>query len=575
MGLKLGLQVGLHETYPEESPENLGSYLNGIPRDTVLLVVSSLLGKKEVYSTKLADILGIWFRASNSAFANDAYERLRKIEQEFGQPISIITQPTVLKIFAYANNHLTEEKVLTDEQIEINLFKSFLYQNELTNNIEKIASATTENLDKEIRLYALQFTNAVRFSDVVNFNLFEVFVTEFIRAVLFFEFLERTDEAKFLLKEFYNHYEVNDWREFLKRISGLSFSIFKKEKDGHLELTVPNDESFDSNIKFLDRLAAVKYDELTDNDFKVVRERPLHKVNEGKYRIISELFTVERIFKGLYFNLKAVNETLKKGEKVKDLRFLYTYHFSEKQVCYEILGRTFSKKHLRFTGEELDKAGLVGAPDYYVRNNNKVFIFESKDSLLNAALKESGDFASIEPELIKKFYQDGKDAKAVNQLLAFIKSMLTKVFLKWDNTYKLDTARIYPIIVIHDRQLDVPGLNKIINFWYFSELEKLKKDIEIKSKVYPITLMTISTLILTHELFLDRRLLLEEMIEEYHEFTKIKDPRHFGSQRQFEKHFMDTGLPFSNFIKGQVKKKNLPRIPDKMIKEKAIIALDS
>ena len=230
---------------------------------------------------------------------------------------------------------------------------------------------------------------------------------------------------------------------------------------------------------------------------------------------------------------------------------------------------------MRFSGEELSKAGFIGAPDYYVRNNNKIFVFESKDSLLNAALKESGDYASIEIELIKKFYQDGKDAKAINQLLAFIKSLLTKTFLKWDNTYKLDTARIYPIIIIHDRQLDVPGLNKIINFWYFNELEKLKKEVEIKSKIYPITIITASTLILAHELFLDRRLLFEEMIEWYHEFTKVKEPRHFGSQQQFEKHIMETGLPFSHFLTEQVKKKNLPRIPVKMIKEKAIIALDS
>lgn len=574
MGLTLGLQVGLQETYPEESPDDLGTYLNGIPRDTVLLVVSSLLGKKEIYSSNLSDILGIWFRMSNNAFANDAYKRLRKIEQEFNQPISIITQPSVLKIFAYANNHLTEEKSLTDEQIEINLFKAFLYQNDLTNKTDKVISKTTGILNKDIRLHALQFANAVRFSDVVNFDLSEIFVTEFIRAVLFFEFLDQTEKAKSLLNGFYKHYEVADWKDFLKRITGLSYSILKKEKDGHIELTVPNDDSFETNVKFLDRLATVKYDELTDSDFKVVRERPLHRISAGRFRVISELFTVERIFKGLYFNLKAINETLKDAEKVKDLRFFYTFHFSEKQVCYEILRKTFPRKYLCKSGTELDKAGLSGAPDYYVRNNNKVFIFESKDSLLDSDLKESGDFALIEPELIKKFYHDGKDAKAIKQLLAFIRFMSTKSFLKWDSTFKSETARIYPIIIIHDRQLDVAGLNKIINYWCRIELEKIQKETEIKCKIHPITLMTISTLILTHELFVERRLLFEDVIEEYHEFTKVRDAEYFSSQLQFEKHVMDTGLPFSNFIKGKVKKLKLPRIPKKMIKEKAIIALD-
>jgi len=573
LGLTLGYQTGLTETYPEDNPADLGDYLIGIPRDTVLLVVSSLLNKKEIYSTNLQDILGIWFRQSNNAFANDAYQRLLAVQQKVGQPISIIAQPSVLKVFAYANNYLSDNQTQTEEQIEINLFKAFLFQNDLINSVEQKITETTENLGEDIRLYALQFTNAVRFSDVINFDLREIFFAEFIRAILFFEFLEKRDEAKPLLKKFIERYEVVDWKDYLKRISGISFSILKKEKDGHLELEIPRDAAFDANIKFLEILSTVKYDELTDFDFKVLRERPIHKIAEDKLRIISELFAVERIFKGLYFNLKAINETLPKEEKIKDFRFLYTFHFSEKHSLYEVLRKTFPKKHVSFSGQELESKGIDGAPDYYARNNNKLFIFESKDSLISASLKESGDYSALEPDLKRKFYIDNEGAKAVIQLLNFIQRIYSNEFLKIDKTYKSETLRIYPIVVVHDRQLDVPGFNKILNYWFSIEIKKIEKHASL-TRVHPITVIDISTLILIHELLLDRRLVFEKVIDQSHDFVKIKEPMHFNSEAQYKKHLMDTGLPFSFFIKRQIRKNKLPRSPHTMIREKAIIAFE-
>lgn len=572
MGLTLGYQTGLKETYPEDNPTRLGDFLDGISRDTVLLVVSSLLSKKEMYSSNLRDILGIWFRASNNVFANDAYQRLLGVAKKVGQPIGIITRPSALKVFAYANNHLNNNQTQTDEQVEINLFKAFLFQNELINRVEGKIVETTEKLDVAIQLYALQFTNSVRYSDVVNFDLAEIFFSEFVRAILFFEFLESRDEAKSLLKRFLDRYEVKDWRDYLKRLSGISFSILKKENDGHLELKITRDAAFDANIKFLEILSTVKYDDLTDFDFKVLRERPLHKISDNTFRIISELFAVERIFKGLYFNLKAINEILPKGEKIKDFRFLYTFHFSEKYSLYQILHRSFPKKLVMYSGEQLESMKVDGALDYYIRNNNKAFLFESKDSLINASLKECGDYSILEPDLKKKFYTDIDGPKAVLQLLNFIQTLYDGTFLAIDKTYKTDSLRVYPIIVIHDRQLDVPGFNKIINYWFAIESEKLKTQLPL-NRIKPITVIDMSTFVLIHELLLDRRLVFEEIIDQYHDFVKIKEPRNFSSEPQYKRHLMDTGLPFSFFIKQQVRKKKLPRSPHRMIRDKAIMAL--
>jgi hypothetical protein len=572
LGLKLDYQVELKDVFPEDKPIGLESFLVGIPRDTVLMVVSSLLGNKKIRSNNFREILETWFRSTNAEYANTIFDRLVAITQQVKQPLTIVTQPSALKIYSFANNHLGSEKNQTDEQIEISIFKAFLYQNTLINEIEKKVTGTTTKLDISLRLYALQFSNAVRYSDVINYDLHEVFFTEFIRAILLFEFLEKRNETKELLDEFCKYFCVSNWKEYIKRISGLSDSILKKVNDGHLEVEIANDGLFATNMQFLDKLAVIPFDELTDFDFKAVRERPIHKIADGKYRIISDLFSIERIFKALYFNLKFINEVIDPSKKVKDFRFLYTFHFSEKYALYEVVKRTFPKKYIRISGHEIEEQRFEGGTDFYVRNNNKAFIFESKDSLLNAALKESGDYSILEPDLRRKFYIDGKHPKAVIQLLNFIRSIHNNKFLRIDKSYKASSIKIYPIVIIHDRQLDVPGFNKILNFWFHNEL--MKCDDLPKENISQITVIDISTFILIHELLLEKRLRFEDLIIKYHEFTKIKSSNQFLNQLQYEKHLMNTGLPFSFYVKHEIRKRKFPRVPQKMTNEKAIMALD-
>lgn len=572
MGLKLDYQVELKDVFPEEKPIGLESFLAGIPRDTLLMVMSSLLGNKKIYSNNFREILETWFRAANAEYANGIFDMLTAIAQRVQQPLVIVTQPSALKIYSFANNHLSSERNQTDEQIEVSIFKAFLYQNALINEKEQSVTGTTTKLDVRLQLYALQFSNSVRYSDVVNYNLHEIFFTEFIRAVFLFEFLEKQNETKHLLDEFCKYFSVSNWKEYVKRISGLSDSILKKTNDGHLELEITNDDLFSSNVQFLDKLSTIPFDELTDFDFKAVRERPIHKITDGKYRIISDLFSIERIFKALYFNLKFINEAIDPSKKVKEFRSLYTFHFSERHALYEVLRRTFPKKYIRISGQEIEEYGFEGGTDFYVRNNNKAYIFESKDSLLSAALKESGDYSILEPDLERKFYADGKHPKAVMQLLNFIRNIYNNQFLKIDKSYKASSIKIYPIVIIHDRQLDVPGFNKILNFWFNREL--LRYSELPKENINQITVIEISTLILIHELLLEKRLRLEDIIIKYHEFTKVKGANQFHSQLQYEKHLMNTGLPFSFFVKQEVKRQKLPRVPQKIIKEKAIIALE-
>lgn len=559
MGLTLGYLVGLTETYPEEKKASISYYLDGIPLDQVLLVVTANLAEQQK-TLDIRNLLGNWFRASNSAFANEAYKRLKPIENKFG-PLQVASIVGALKLYTYAFSNPSSKARLTDEQIEINLFKVFLHMNDLINSTESNTTSTTRSLPVEERLYAMHFASAIRYSDVNNYDLYELLISEFLRAVSFFEFIENRPEAKYLLEQFYKDYDVVDWRQYLKQLSGLSFSILRKGKAGYVDLTIPKDADYERNVSFLDTISRVRFDETPENDFKSVRERPLHLVEPGKYKIVSELFCVERIFKGLYFILKAVNEKLPNETKIKSFRNLYTYDFSEQHALYGILDKAFPKRFIKISGEYISSQKYQGGPDFYVRFNNKAFLFESKDSLINASLKETGDYAKLHTDLETKFYKDGKSPKAVLQLLNNIKDIFSERFKAIDPEYKSTLVRLYPILVIHDRQLDVPGFNKIINQWFTSEIKMLST--VDQSRVHPITVMDMGTLVLIHELINERKLLLENVIEEYHKFVTL--PTVFRSETERKQKALDTTLPFSFFVKQFIAKRNLKRYPERFL----------
>lgn len=568
-GLIRGAQVGFKETYPEQSSQDVSELLKGIPKNTLMIVLPGILANLFKGSKKIKDMLGIWFRAENNGFANDAFARIKPIEDETKRVI-LASIPSALKIYSYALNNLTEDRSLTDAQIEVNLFKAFLTQNDEINKIDEVVTKTTKGLPFEWLTTGHHFANGIRFLDVTEYDINELFISEFIRAVLFFEFLASNKEATPLLNLFCKTYDAADWKEYVQRMSGICFSIINSSKKGFVDLNVPPGENYERDCKFLDTLSAVSFDEMTDSDFKALREKPLHKISKGNYRIVFDLFCIERMFKGLYFNLKGINTLLPKAEQVKDLRTMYTYKFSEQTALYEILHRSFPKKWIQITGEQISAKKFDGGPDYYARYNNKAFVFESKDSLINSSLKESGNFTDLLQDLKIKFLEDGTKPKAVKQLLNVIVDIQTERFLKIDPSYKKEHLKIYPITVIHDRQLDIVGFNKILNIWFDEELKKTAAKIDV-SKIKPITVIDATTLVLICELLNSRQLALEDVIDEYHEYVRLR--KNYRSEAELLQHTKDTMLPFSFFVKDLIRHKGLKRYPQRLLKEKSFLTL--
>lgn len=270
-------------------------------------------------------------------------------------------------------------------------------------------------------------------SDKSNYDIVQIWATQMIKAIYLFQFLEVNEKAKPLLSAFLVHFDCTTWQEYLKRLLPLTFPAIKNEREAHTDIVVEQGEHFEQGCAFIEKLIIQENDELDQNDFLSVRAKPFYKVKDGVYRIIFNLFVVEKIFKGVYFLLRDVNKTLPTNEKIKEIKSFYGDEFSEKILCYKVMESVYPDKCIRFSGKELADMKIDAAPDYYVRKGKNILIVESKDFLIAADKKMSFDFNVYEEEFGRVLdYEEmpnGKiKPKAVVQLTNNIRRILKMNF---------------------------------------------------------------------------------------------------------------------------------------------------
>jgi hypothetical protein len=284
---------------------------------------------------------------------------------------------------------------------------------------------------------------------------------------------------------------------------------------------------------------------------------------------------MEKIFQSLYFTLNKINSSLPKSQKIKDFRSFYGDEFSEQALVYKVLDKCFPKKFIKLTGEEMRTLGVVGEPDYYIRRKNKIFLFEAKDTLLNAKVKHSSDFKILEGALIEKFYRNKKGKpKAVLQLIENIRTILEGNFSA-DSEIKIDKVLIFPILLVHYPQYNTVGLNRIVNMWFKEELEKLALEGFDVSRVKNLIIIDLDTFILHQEILLSRqpKVLIDKALESYSELIDLKTSKMISFRYQAHRLINSSVLSFSFYYSRLVDKNNNRKTP-RILKEKGLSLFD-
>ena len=456
-GLKMSLVGEFHTILYDEIPLATDEYLRGSNRKTLLRLASFMIdldpNKSKFYQWR--ELVNMWFRGENNEFKIKIWQRCTDLENKEKAKVSLLSPLASLRFFEAAFSFSENDDHVDDLKSEINLFKAYLQFITVETNKDIISDKYLHKLEGKYRIAATLLNQMYPVSDYTNYDLGDIFIAQIIKAYYLFEFLESEEKSRHLLNAFYTNMGVNDWRDYFQFIVPIVEVYTKRANEGWMEITVLKNEKFKRSCFFLEALSLKNFDTELNADFKLLRGNPLYKVDEGKYAIISSLFVFEKIYKGLYFKLKEIHDYLPAKNKVdKNFRRYYTSKFSENHLLYKILNHIYgNKSYVQYSGDALSNKKYLGAPDYYIRNGNVLFLFENKDVFINAEIKQSFNFEIIEAEFKKKFYFDDKDGKidpkAVLQLVSNVEKTLT-LQNDFDKNYNNKNIRIYPLLILHD-----------------------------------------------------------------------------------------------------------------------------
>jgi hypothetical protein len=550
--INLGQYLEFDVAFPGEVPLNVEQYLKGGSKSIILNVAAFFLGFKS-YNSKYRDhkkLLEAIFGPENNDFAADIYNNIHEEEQK-GVRIGIVNTYSSLKLFEYFFSREDQQETQSEAEFERNLFKAYLILNTEFTNRQKAAFTSTQELEGDLKISMMMFCLDYPVSDKSNYDLHEIWATQTIKSIYLFEFLESTAKTKTLLTAFLAHFNSPTWQEYLKEILSLTSSAIKNEHEAHTDIIVEPGKKFLEGCAFIEKLIVHENEDLNENDFLTVRARPFYKIKDGVYRIIFNLFVVEKIFKGVYFFLREINDQLPGTQKLPSIKGVYTYEFSEQTLLYKIIDIIYPNKEVKFSGKQLADMHIDGAPDYYVRKGKNILVFESKDFLIRADKKASFDFNIYEEEFRKTLYYEelpnGKEkAGAVMQLIRSIKEILQNKF-KLDTAYYYKDVFIYPVLITHDHQYDTPGFNDLIKFWLQEELLNLQDEGLFIHHVKPIVVVNIDSLVF-HQAGLAESIPLHEMINIYNDYTQINRKLKFETIEEYEEYRLSKLIPFSLFI---------------------------
>jgi hypothetical protein len=287
----------------------------------------------------------------------------------------------------------------------------------------------------------------------------------------------------------------------------------------------------ESGIDFFDYISNQNINSSDWNELSELIKNPLYRMDNGEYLIIDFYLVLNKFFTGMYHDLLIFSNT-------EDSNFhqLYSSDFIEKYLLGNAINAVFGNNYIQFNEDKMKSYKVkninnLALPDYYIRNGNKVFLFECKNSLISLNAKLDSKFEKVETDFKNKFYETENKNKAAKQLLNFIKLSNENKYSFFDNCTKVNNLVYYPIIITTDDTLTSLSFNSLINEFVTKDLNEI--DNKLKSRIKPITIIHINDL-LYRTTNLKR---LDVLIDSYHKHFNKKSNKNF-----------DKFISFTDFI---------------------------
>lgn len=505
-----------------EKGESLESLLSGIDRITLCNVCLSILYHPKAYSYGIRFIEN-FFGSNHSKFSNFVVERFLLFAKNNNDlnpsQLSFVTELTMLSLLRLAFSLPPQCLTVSQEVLEEKIFRAILVVNE---NILPDSEPNINN-DTSIDEFAIYIaTSLLPYADLVFNKSEERILTQTVKAGSFFKFCCEDTTYNALLQDFLRDNNFESWKSYLKCFLELSLYCVKEPDHNGKVIVQSKKHNPDLNPNTLSNFSfsVDSIIPLNDNlDFKYFREHPLIRITDERYMIISPVFCANKLYDNLKFAFREINDR-KNPKPVKDIFGDYSARFSEPHLFYTTIENIFlHKNYVKLSGKRCREISTEdGEPDYYVRNGNKIFLFEYKDSLFNGECKTSYDTNKVSEYLTQKLINKSPRSSAIEQLLNNIVRIAEGNFV-WDTGFKSCNARITPILVVDNDIFTTQGISHFLDV-------KLQSEIKLKNiyiHVDDLILVSNDTLLKYQFHFQSKRLDFCCVISDYLKYSRLNN----------------------------------------------------
>ena len=337
--------------------------------------------------------------------------------------------------------------------------------------------------------------------------------------MLLIEFQKVNTRFAQYVDEFCKERDIPNAKYYLDKIF-LTFLEMRKKDFSNCRMAIGENQKDIS--RFYDSLTLDPSHYQHDMDFLMMKEKPLIKTGPNIYNFMFMKMFLDKAYTGLLFDMK--DALVKRGVLdptmgYANLRSFLGEEFSERFLFYSLMKKCFGLNYVNYSGEELEKTLGKGMPDYYLRRQNRVFVFECKDVQLAAKKKLSGDYETIKKAIFEKYVANSKGhAKGIGQLANVIVEKLPSILREVDKPTPNSVIFVYPVIVYFDDCFDVEGPNYLLNkeFQRIIAEKKVTADYEVKD----VVMVNIEQLMGLENFFANEKLNLANLINSYIEYKE-------------------------------------------------------
>lgn len=431
------------------------------------------------------------------------------------EKVCYCTQRSVLELMRLLYSIPVCEYNCTNDksELEYDLFKILLFNNQKL--FKYIYSAENENLEK--LLYATSYI----LNDTNNFDYIEVLRTQIVYIRKLYDYCKTTSEGRELINAFLTNTGIDSFDDYIKTIPALAFMYVdeqKKQRKGGAVLDIRQQQdpqiinekvcdyiSLDINEQILYNEADI-YNKDNNIDYRVFRSHPLIKISDYEYIIYNHSILCERLYNSMFFEFMPL---YKKSDFFQFFNTQVVEHHIFQKSMLECLRR---KKTCFFPDKEQIESNEpikedVNQPDFYVRENKTIILFECKAIKLAGSIKDKGDFDRLFEILENKLYLSSKNLdptrrKKKKDEKVGVTQLINIINLIEDDDFICDKkipdyVEYYPVIILEDPKILQNGLAGIVDEWY----QPLIKEELSEANCHPIILMSIDTIILYSDFF--------------------------------------------------------------------------